>query len=100
MLRLFISGLVLSSIRRSTASHTHNTLPSRALADTCRNLNIMEQPLENRLDESNLKCDASTETAAAKSEEPALPKLSAQEFRGYNRMVRTPLGTTFGPVGC
>lgn len=89
MLRLFVSGLLLSTIRRPViAIHSHSALhSSRALTSTCRNLNIMEQPFEKMAEEGVPKSDKPTEVAAPKQEEQCLPKLSPQEFRVYNRMA-------------
>ena len=92
MLRLLVSGLLLSTVRRPVAAaHTHNVLHSRALTSTatCRANynNIMEQPFEKMAQEGVPKCDKPTVVSAPKKEEQDLPKLSAQEFRIYNRMA-------------
>ncbi|TKA83170.1 hypothetical protein B0A55_00691 [Friedmanniomyces simplex] len=97
MLRLLVSGLLLSTVRRPVAAAhtTHNTaLHSRALtaAATCRNYNhnyngMMEQPFERMAEEGVPKCDKPTKVSAPKKEDQDLPKLSPQEFRVYNRMA-------------
>ena len=87
MLRLLVNGLLLSS----PIAVRSNNLHSRALANTCRNLNFhynsMEQPFEKMAEEGVSKCDKPTEVAAPKQEEQALPKLSAKDFRVYNSMA-------------
>ena len=87
MLRLLFSGLILSNIRRSFASHNQNLLHNRALANTCPKLNIMEQPFEKMAEDGVPKCDEPTKVAGPKREEQDLPKLTAQEFRVYNQMA-------------
>ena len=88
MLRLLIRGLVLSNVRRSSPSYTHNILHSRSLASTCRNLNIMEQPFDQMADEGITKCDkAAADVSTSKAEEKELPELSPKEFRIYNQMA-------------
>ena len=47
----------------------------------------MEQPFEQMADEGVPKCAGPTEASVPKQDEQALPKLSAQEFRQYNRMA-------------
>ena len=47
----------------------------------------MEQPVENKLDGKVAQCDVSTEASMSRPEEPVLPKLSAQEFRTFNRLA-------------
>jgi len=47
----------------------------------------MEQPFEKMEQEGVPKCDQPSDAAAAKQEEQQVPKLSAQEFRVYNRMA-------------
>lgn len=89
MLRLLVSGLLLSAVKRPAvvARSSHNALHSRALTSTCRNLNIMEQPFEQMAQEGVPKSDKPTEVAAPNKEEQALPKMSPQEFRVFNRMA-------------
>lgn len=91
MLRLLVSGLLLSSLRRSTAlSFSNSSLLSRGVANTCRNLNYpfnMEEPFQKMEEEGVPRCDKPTEAAAPKKEEQDLPKLSAKEFRAYNSMA-------------
>lgn len=88
MLRLLVGGLLLSSLRRTSAAHSSHALRSSAIAaNTCRNINtVMEQPFEKMAEEGVPKCDAPSKVAAPQKEEQALPKMSAQEFRVYNRM--------------
>jgi len=94
MLRLLVSGLLLSIVRRhaTATAHIHNAAPlNRALsaAATCRaNHNyIMEQPFEKMAEEGVPKCEKPTEVSAPKKEDQDLPKMSPQEFRVYNRMA-------------
>ena len=90
MLRLLVTGLLLSTVRRATfaQSTAHNALLSRtALLSTCRNLNSMEQPFQKMRDEGEPMCDKPSDAAAPKQEEQELPKLSATEFRQYNRLA-------------
>ena len=47
----------------------------------------MEQPVEKMADEGVPRCAGPTEASVPNQEEKALPKLSAQEFRQYNRMA-------------
>lgn len=46
----------------------------------------MEGPFE-KMEKEIPKADAPTDAAAPKKEQQALPKLSPQEFRVYNRMA-------------
>ena len=111
MLRLLVSGLLLSTVRRPAiaTAHIHNAAPlSRALtaSATCRNNPnyIMEQPFEKMAEEGVPKCDKPSEVSAPKKEDQDLPKMSPQEFRVYNRMaehmdmfVRPPLPSPTTP---
>ena len=93
MLRLLISGLLLSTARRPAATaYQHSIAPlSRTLtaSATCRNNHnyIMEQPFEKMAEEGVPKCDKPSEVSAPKKEDQDLPKMSPQEFRVYNRMA-------------
>lgn len=91
MRRLLVSSLLLTSARRYTAFLFPDTfLHSRNLTKTCRSLNYrsnMEQPFEKMAQKGEPKCNTPTEAAAPKKEEQDLPKLSAKDFRVYNRMA-------------
>lgn len=88
MLRWIVRGLIFSNVRRSSPSHTHNLLHSRSLANTCRNLNIMEQqPFEKMAEEGIPKCESAADTSDLKPAEKELPPLSQKEFRVYNQMA-------------
>ena len=87
MLRFLVGGLILSTFRRTSAAQSHNTLHSRAVTSTCRNLNIMENPFEKMSEEGVPKTDKPTVVAAPKQAEQDLPKLSSQEFKVFNRMA-------------
>ncbi|KAK3716216.1 hypothetical protein LTR37_006661 [Vermiconidia calcicola] len=90
MLRAFIRGLLLFHIKRTTSSYTYNILHSRAITSTCRTYSnqIMEQPFEKMAEKGVPKVPGPTEASVPKKEEEqALPKLSPQEFRQYNRMA-------------
>lgn len=49
--------------------------------------NNMEEPFEKMAQEGEPKCDVPTAAAAPEKEEQVLPKLSAKDFRVYNRMA-------------
>ena len=91
MLRLLVSSLLLTNLRRASACYSNFTLLNRGLGTTYRNLsypaNNMEEPFEKMAKEGVPKCDEPTEVAAPKKEEQDLPKLSSKEFAVYNRMA-------------
>ena len=89
MLRLLVNGLLLSSVRRSTvAACGRPQLALRSIlfpsfASTCS----MEKPFEQMAKQGVPSCNEPTPAAAPAKEAQAVPKLSAQEFRVYNRMA-------------
>jgi hypothetical protein len=98
MLRVFINGLLLSSIKRSTpvaAAQQRRLLPgldptrqNLFALPTCRSLNTMDQPFEKMAEEGVPQATGSKQEELQKEEEAkALPKLSPQEFRKFNALA-------------
>ncbi|OTA36369.1 hypothetical protein BTJ68_03506 [Hortaea werneckii EXF-2000] len=98
MLRFLVGGLLFSPLRRPVQASrglvpsSHSNSGSRAFTSTCPNpSNSMEKKEENPFHEMARegvpRTDEPTDVAAPKKEEQDLPKLSAQEFRIYNRMA-------------
>ena len=87
--RALIGGILLSSLRRPLATHSTGLLNSTNLSNTCRNVHLanMETPFDEMKEKGIPQCDKPTEAAASNKEEQELPKLSASEFRVYNRMA-------------
>lgn len=72
-----------AGIRLVQYRYISNSLPRHAF----RNSEDMANPFEKMEAEGEPKCEAPTTAAKAKKEEQDLPKLSAHEFRVYNRMA-------------
>jgi hypothetical protein len=106
MRRFLVSGLLLSHpLRRlaaaATTTYANTSLLSlsRGFASTCsiyRNSSnnpsidsyrVMEEPFKTMEEAGVPECDKPSEAAAPQKEEQDLPKLSAKEFRVYNRMA-------------
>jgi hypothetical protein len=104
MLRLLVSSLLLSTLRRPFSvvraynhqQHIPSYFTRSSLAATC-NLDqqqryvssAMEEPFEKMEAAGVPKCEQPSDAAkpTKKEEEEVLPKMSAQEFRVYNRMA-------------
>ena len=88
MLRVASRGLILPYVRRPTFVSAINIRRSRSLFSTVKT--HYHQQLVPMAEEAVPSCDGAKVNGPAPApakEEPALPKLSAQEYRIYNRMA-------------
>ena len=89
MLRSSLSSLTFSPIRLSVERPFYHIHHRRRLAHSPRRLNAMAEPCNSKMvDEEMLAPEQpSTDASPSTNEEKELPKLSAQEYRIYNRMA-------------